>query len=186
MAADNAARRPRENSSEGTLATRRSRARNSLAPTSLPTPLCAGPPGSRCARRREQPVPTPNPASRNAFTARVPMHGWRWPVGTAQHVPASVSQDRGGPHPSSHLTRPYWMSLAPQPPWGAGYTNVSQWARIGGRTCVPRSLQRWVAGSGKALSPVRSRSEVGPGVGPGFVRTGDRGRSWVGPKWVAG
>lgn len=126
---------------------------------------------------RLQPRAGPDACSRrNAFTARVPMHGWRWPVGTAQRVPASVSQDRGGPHPSSHLTRPYWLSLAPQPPWGVavggGLHQCDSVARIGGRTCVRRSVQRWVAGSGEALSPVRSRSEAGPGAAPGLVRNG--------------
>ncbi|XP_076401197.1 uncharacterized protein LOC107402642 [Peromyscus maniculatus bairdii] len=49
MAADNAARKPRGNSSKGTLATRRSRAWNGLSPASLPAPRGAGPPRSGCA-----------------------------------------------------------------------------------------------------------------------------------------
>lgn len=188
MAADNAARRPRENSSEGTLATRRSRARNSQAPTSLPTPRCAGPPGSRCARRREQPAPTPSPARRLKPQKRVHGSGPNARVAVARgDCAARSSLGSSGPRRPAPLLAPHASLLdesrAPATvggcDWGAGYTNVTQWERIGGRTCVPRSVQRWVAGSGKALSPVRSRSEVGPGVGPGFVRTEYRGRSWL-------
>lgn len=124
---------------------------------------------------RFQPRARPDASSRrNALTARVPMHGWRWPVGTAQRVPVSVSQDRGG----SHSTRPYGLGLAPSRRGGValrgGLHQCDSVARIGGRTCVPRSVRRWVAGSGEALSPARSRSGVAPGVGPWLVRSGYR------------
>lgn len=64
MAVDNAARKPRENSSKETLATRRSPTRNGLAPAYFPTPRYAGPPGSGCAQRRQQPAPTRSPGRR--------------------------------------------------------------------------------------------------------------------------
>lgn len=180
MAVDNAARRPRENSSKGTLATRRSRARDSLAPASLPTPRCAGPPGSGCARRRQQPVPTRSPARRLQPQKRV--HG-SGPYTLVARGDRAARSGLGFPGPlqTAPILAPYASLLAgsrPQPPWGVAVGGAlhqcDSVARIGGRTCVPRSVQRWVAGSGKALFPVRSKSGVGPGVGPGLVRSGYR------------
>lgn len=177
MAPDNTARRPRENSSKGTLATRRG-----TAWSPRPSPSRAVPRGGESSRL--QPRDRPDASSRrNAFTARVPIHGWRWPVGTAQRVPASVSQDRGGPHPSSHLTPPYWLRL--EPPAAVGLTvrdalhQCDSVARIGGRTCVPKSVKRWLAGSGEALSPVRSRAGVGIGLLLGWSEVGRR----LIPRW---
>lgn len=174
MAADNAARRPRGNSSKGTLATRRSRAWNGLSPASLPAPRGAGPPRSGCAdascpmrssehggsSRVQEPGQPLQPQKRVRGLSPYPR--WRCPAGTAQCVPASVSQDRGGPDLASHLTRPYRRRLELQPLRGVAIKRgphcCDSGARIGCRTCVPRSARRWLARSRKALLPGRCRS----------------------------
>lgn len=115
------------------------------------------------------------------------MHGPRWPVGTAQRVPTSVSQDRGGQHPSSHHTRPYLAeSRAPAAVAasrsGAGYPSVTRW-RADWRSHLCRE-ERAAPGGGKRRGAVPRKELVWSGsrVGPKWVS----GRSWVCPKWVAG
>ncbi|KAL6092744.1 hypothetical protein STEG23_032600 [Scotinomys teguina] len=111
----------------------------------LPAPCAAA---SAAGAAGTNPEPGRQLQPQNAFAAQVPIRGWRWPAGTEQCVRASVSQDCGGSRPSLHLTgvRPYRRRLELQPLRGVvtkhGPHCCDSGARIGCRTCVPRSAQR--------------------------------------------
>lgn len=144
--------------------------------------LCPAASAAGAARSNRSPVT--RSSCRNAFAARVPARGWQWPAGSAQCIRASVFPCSGSRDLASHLTRPYWRSLALQPQRGVaircGLHHCDSVARIRSRTCVPRNAQCWVAGGGEALSPVRSKSGVSPRAGPGLVGSG----SWAAPELV--
>lgn len=173
--------------SKETLATRRSCARNGLAPTPLPAARGAGPSRSgflpRAQQRslREQQGPIPGPASRSrrrkAFAARVSLRGWQWPPGTAQSGRTSVSQDRGGPHPTSHFTRPYWRGLRSRRR-GASRPSAGHAAVTRGRGSAVAPAFRGALGAGWREAARRCCLE-GAGLREWW------GRSRLGPKWVS-